>query len=102
MILKRRVVREVPENFQDASEVVEILRARKLLESYAFTWRELTRKLRIDIYLDNNIPGDDKEFVYKTILGGIVRIVERGGLLIADNVIRRSVSELLRDIAALM
>ena len=102
MVFRRKVVREIPENFQDAQEIAELMRARKLLEAYASTWRELTRKLRVDIYLDNNIPGEDKEFVYRTILEGVVRVIERGGLLVADTAIRRSVSELLRDIAALL
>lgn len=99
---RKKVVREIPENFQDAQEIAELMKARKLLESYASVWRELTRKLRVDIYLDSNIPDKDKEFVYKTILSGVVRVVERGGLLSADRVLRRGVSELLRDIAAIM
>ena len=98
---RRRVVREIPENVSDAKEMAEILRARRVIESYGELWRELYHKLLLDVYRDSNIPDEDKQFVAATIIRGFSRLVDKGGLLMAKAALDKQVAELLRDLAAI-
>ena len=102
MVFRRKVVREIPEALQDGQELADVLRARRVLEGFGALWRELYHRLLLDVYMDSNIPAEDKVFVVETIATGISRALERGGLLPLRRAIDTALSELLKDMAAVL
>ena len=99
---RKKVVREIPEALQDTHEIAEILRARRVVEGFGALWRELYHKLAVEVYLDSNIPREDKAFVVSTIVEGLATVVRRGGLLSIRYGLEKGLSEILRDIAAVL